>query len=104
MGEVRILRARQTEHVHMPTILLIQGWRLFFYSNERDEPMHVHACKAETECKYWIRYDLYEIEEAWFYNLTPPLRREIRRIIFGHLDLIMGEWRQSFGGKKDESN
>jgi len=27
----------------MPTILFIQGWRLFFYSNERNEPVHVHV-------------------------------------------------------------
>ena len=36
----------------MPTILLVRGWRFFFYSNERGEPMHVHARKAETECKF----------------------------------------------------
>ena len=48
----------------MPTVLLVQGWRLLFYSNEGDEPMHVHARKAETQCKYWIKYDLYEIEEV----------------------------------------
>jgi hypothetical protein len=79
----------------MPTILLIQGWRVFFYCNERDEAMHVHARKAETECKSWIKYYFYEIEEAWSHNLNPHLCR----IIFDHFDLIVGKWRQSFGGK-----
>jgi hypothetical protein len=88
----------------MPTILLIQGWRLFFYSNERDESMHVHARKEETECKYWINSEVYEIEEAWSFNLTSHLRREIRRIIFDHFDLIVGKWRESFGDKKDATN
>jgi len=88
----------------MPTILQIQGWRLFFYSNERDEPMHVHARKAETECKYWIQPDLYEIEEAWSYKLSPNLRREVRKIIFDHFELIVGEWNRSFGGKGNANN
>lgn len=25
----------------MPTILYVQGWRFYFYSNEGTEPMHV---------------------------------------------------------------
>ncbi|MBN2365585.1 MAG: DUF4160 domain-containing protein, partial [Calditrichaeota bacterium] len=28
----------------MPTILYIYEWRFFFYSNERNEPIHIH-CK-----------------------------------------------------------
>ncbi|MCG6536745.1 MAG: DUF4160 domain-containing protein, partial [Syntrophales bacterium LBB04] len=32
----------------MPTILLIMGWRLFFYANERNEPIHVHCRKGGT--------------------------------------------------------
>ena len=30
----------------MPTVLYIQGWRLFFYSNEGNEPMRIHAVKG----------------------------------------------------------
>jgi hypothetical protein len=30
----------------MPTILYVQGWRFYFYSNESNEPMHVHAVKG----------------------------------------------------------
>ena len=40
------------EKKNMPTILVIAGWRLFFYSNERNEPIHIHAVKADMECKY----------------------------------------------------
>ncbi len=88
----------------MPTILLVLGWRFFFFSNEGNEPPHVHAHKGETECKYWLKSELYEIEEAWSHNLTPRLRREVRRIIFDHFDLIVGEWEKSFGGKTNGGN
>ena len=33
----------------MPTILYLLGWRFFLYSNEGDEPPHVHVRKAEME-------------------------------------------------------
>jgi hypothetical protein len=83
----------------MPTILMVLGWRFFFYSNEGNEPIHVHACKGEAECKFWLKPEYYEIEEAWSYHLTPRLRREVRKIIFDHFELIVGEWEESFGGK-----
>lgn len=88
----------------MPTILLVQGWRVFFYLNEGNEPMHVHARKAETECKFWLKAEVYEIEEAWSYNLTPRLRREVRKIIFDHFDVITEEWRKYFTGRHDAND
>jgi hypothetical protein len=36
----------------MPTILQILGWRLFFYANESQEPMHIHCTKAGMDCKW----------------------------------------------------
>jgi hypothetical protein len=36
----------------MPTILMISGWRFFFYANERHEPVHVHCRKGDAEAKY----------------------------------------------------
>lgn len=84
----------------MPTILLLRGWRIFFYANEGDEPLHVHARKGEAECKYLLDMSLYAIEEAWSYNLTPRLRREVRKIIFDHFDLIVEEWTRFFGGSE----
>ena len=27
----------------MPNLLMKDGWRLFIYSNERNEPPHIHA-------------------------------------------------------------
>ena len=31
----------------MPTILLVMGWRFFFFANEGHEPMHIHVEKGE---------------------------------------------------------
>jgi hypothetical protein len=76
----------------MPTILFIKGWRFFFYANERSEPMHVHAKKANMECKYWLQPDTFDIVEAFAYAMAPKDRREVREIIFQHFRQIEVEW------------
>ena len=82
----------------MPTILIVRGWRVFFYSNEGHEPLHVHARKGDAECKFRLLPESYDIEEAWSYNLGARLRREIRKILFDHFELIVEEWERHFGG------
>lgn len=81
----------------MPTVLVVKGWRLFFYANEGSEPVHIHARNAGTECKFWLHEETFDIEEAWAYGMTPRLRREIRRIVFDHFDLLVDEWHNFFG-------
>ena len=80
----------------MPTILFIYGWRLFFYSNEGLEPIHVQAEKGDMECKFWLLVDEVEIKEALAFNLTPGAKREIKKIIFQHFDLIVDAWNNNF--------
>lgn len=79
------------------------GWRLFFYSDEGHEPVHIHARKGDAECKYWLLEELFDIEEEWSFNMTPRLRREIRQIILTHFDLIVGTWNDHFRNHRDES-
>jgi Domain of unknown function (DUF4160) len=86
----------------MPTVLYVQGWRLYFYSNEGNEPMHVHAVKGDAECKYWLNPDGFDITEEFEWNCTPRLRREIRQVIFEHFDQIVASWREYFGGDRAE--
>lgn len=88
----------------MPTILLVRGWRVFFYSDEGHEPVHVHARKGDAECKMWLQADVYNLEEAWSRNLSPRLQREIRKIIFDHFDLITEEWARYFGESDNAGN
>ena len=80
----------------MPTVLYIFGWRLFFYSNEGTEPVHIHAEKADMECKFWLLVDEVEIKEAFAFNMTPASTREIKKIIYQHFDLIVDSWNKYF--------
>ncbi len=54
--------------------------------------MHVHCRKGNAECKFWVFYDEFDIEEAYSYNLTIGQKREIRKIIFEHMDYIKEAW------------
>ena len=76
----------------MPTILFQQGWRVFFYMDEGNEPIHVHCRKGDMDCKYWIDVDSFDIQEDYSYRLSPQARREIRAILFEHFDYIVAEW------------
>ena len=76
----------------MPTILLIRGWRFFFYANEGNEPIHIHGRKAEKECKYWLDGADFSVEEAFSYRMTGKDKREVKRIIFEYFEYIESEW------------
>ena len=39
----------------MPTIFFEKGYRFFFYSNENNEPIHVHIEKNDSVAKFWIQ-------------------------------------------------
>ncbi|MEP7197692.1 MAG: DUF4160 domain-containing protein [Saprospiraceae bacterium] len=68
----------------------------FFYSNLGKEPIHIHAQKADMECKFWLDIETFEIEEEFSFNLNPNSRREIRKIIFDHFDYIVSQWNIHF--------
>jgi hypothetical protein len=38
----------------MPTVLRESGYRFFFFSNENDEPPHIHDARAGNETELWI--------------------------------------------------
>ena len=84
----------------MPTILMILGWRIYFYANESKEPIHVHCRKGYAEAKYWLDVDTFEAIEAHAYNMSPADKRTARRIIFEHFDYIVSQW-NDFQEKKN---
>ena len=76
----------------MPTILVILGWRLFFYANEGNEPIHVHCRKGDMESKYWLDCENFGIEEAFSYNMSSKDTRQLRKIIYEHFEYIEQQW------------
>jgi hypothetical protein len=72
----------------MPTVLLINGYRFFFFSNEKNEPLHIHIEKAEKYAKFWID----PLFVAINYGFTSKELREISEIIDNNEIHIRDKW------------
>jgi hypothetical protein len=76
----------------MPTLLLTEGFRFFFYSSERHEPPHVHVEKGDGEAKLWLQ----PIRLAYAYRLTPAELRRVRELTFEHQAAFVERWNEHF--------
>lgn len=47
-----VLRCRRYT---MPTVLRQAGYRFFFFSNEGNEPPHIHVERGEAYAKFWLQ-------------------------------------------------
>ena len=68
------------------------GWRFFFYSDEGDEPIHIHCRKGEKECKYWLDTENFDVEEAYSHQMNNKDKRQVKKIIFEYFEQIEEEW------------
>jgi len=84
----------------MPTIFLYNGWRFFFYSEEGNEPIHIHCKKGDADAKYWLTSEEFLITEARSKNLSPADKRLVRKIISENFDYFVTEW-NSFQERKN---
>ncbi len=64
----------------MPKVLDVEGFRFFFFSDERQEPPHVHVEKGNGTAKLWLQ----PVRIAYAHNLTPAEIRRIRELTFEH--------------------
>jgi hypothetical protein len=44
------------------------------------------------ECKYWLDREHFEAAEAFSYNMGPPDRREVKRLIFKYFEDFEKAW------------
>lgn len=75
----------------MPTISGIPGpYRIFFYSLDCNEPIHIHVQRERMVCKFWID----PVELAKNRGFTPRELNQIRFIIEMNLELIRSAWHE----------
>lgn len=39
----------------VPTVFRVDGYRFFFYSGDRGEPIHIHVERTGATAKVWLR-------------------------------------------------
>ena len=77
----------------MPVVLILNGFRFFFFSNENNEPPHIHVSKGDGYAKFWlipnielVEYNdmkVHEIKQAWL-------------ITEQHYKLFIDKWNEYF--------
>lgn len=77
----------------MPTLLKINGFRFFFYSNEH-EPMHIHILKNENFAK--VSLENLKVEFSNFKNSDLDF---VLKIIKEHKDEFIKAWQEYFKGE-----
>jgi hypothetical protein len=77
----------------MPVVLMINGFRFFFYSNENNEPIHIHVSKAEADGKTWLEP---AIKVAYFYGFPSKEENNIIEIVENNQGLFRQKWNEYF--------
>lgn len=79
----------------MPTILIENGYRLFFYADEGFEPAHVHVEYQGAVSKFWLN-------PVQFAGTMGMKSREISKaslLVKKHEKLILEKWNEFFSRK-----
>ena len=77
----------------MPTILRVGRYRFSFFSNESEEPAHVHVKAGGDQAKFWLD----PIELASNYGFNVHELNDIQQIIEQHQTQLVEAWNEYFG-------
>jgi hypothetical protein len=74
----------------MPELFREYGFVFFFYSNEGEEPIHVHVRKAGGFAKFWIE----PVELDYSQGMKVSDLKVAEKLIFEHIELINLKWNE----------
>jgi len=84
----------------LPTLFEIFGYRIFFWSNENDEPVHVHVCKgppSSDATKIWLPPDSNPVLAHNKSHIPQKdLNRILKQLAYNRSDII-ARWYDYFG-------
>jgi hypothetical protein len=76
----------------MPTVLRIEGFRFFFYSQEQGEPPHIHVEHGDKTAKYWLSpLALASSERFKGHELN-----RVRAMVIEQQAVFLGKWHEHF--------
>lgn len=76
----------------MPTVLRIAGYRFFFFSNEGNEPVHIHVESGDGYCKFWI----HPLTVAYSSGYDASELNKIRKLVKSNQIQIENSWDEYF--------
>jgi len=79
----------------MPTILIENGFRLYFFANENNEPLHVHVQYQAAVAKFWLR----PVALANNLGMKASELRKAGNLVRRYEHLIEEKWDEFFSSK-----
>ena len=76
----------------MPTILKLGAYRLYFYSGDAGEPVHIHVERDDNVAKFWL--EPVRLNDSGGFHAV-ELRR-IERLLDSHRKEIIETWHEYF--------
>ena len=76
----------------MPTVLRVGRYRFYFFSNEGQEPPHIHIKAGSDQAKFWLD----PIDLASNYGFRAHELNQIERIIEQHQTELIEDWDEYF--------
>ena len=77
----------------MPEVFRVEGYVFFFFSNEGQEPMHVHVRRGGGFAKFWM--EPLSLDRARGLKTQELVRAE--ELAAGHAGEIKEKWLEVFG-------
>jgi hypothetical protein len=77
----------------MPTIIRHEGFRLYFYSHEPNEPPHVHVDRGDATAKIWLT----PVSIAHNMGFSAKELGELLRLVRAHQTQLLEAWHGYFG-------
>ena len=72
----------------MPTVLRVSGFRFHFYSDEGQEPPHIHVESGDGECKFW----LVPVVLARSRGMSASDVRKIEQLVYQHQAFLLEKY------------
>lgn len=80
----------------MPTVMKLGQFRFHFYSDEGNEPPHIHVAIPDGECKFW----LVPVRLANNRGVSPETIRQIEKIVFEYCNFFEDKFNDYFSRKE----
>jgi hypothetical protein len=78
--------------VPTPTVLRVGRFRFFFFSNEGQEPAHIHVKAGDDEAKFWLD----PVHLAANYGFNGRELKQIQRLVEEHREELLEAWNDYF--------
>lgn len=79
----------------MPTVFRIDGYRFFFFSNEGNEPVHIHVESGDGYCKFWVN----PTRLAYSVGYNSKELNKISKLVDSNTPKIESSWNEYFSDK-----